>query len=81
MEEIKTLLKDVIIQLSKLQQTNEEIKDRVGGSKVEVSSEKTKEMQDLIKKYEAEIKAMHTSEENNKEILTTLRQQTQLLSK
>lgn len=53
MEEIKTLLKDVIIQLSKLQQTNEEIKDRVGGSKVEVSSEKTKEMQDLIKKYEA----------------------------
>jgi flagellar basal body rod protein FlgF len=53
----------------------------VGGSKVEGSSEKMKEMQDLIKKYETEIKSMHTSEENNKEILTTLRQQTQLLSK
>jgi cell division septum initiation protein DivIVA len=29
MDEIKALIKDVIIQLNKLQQTNEEIKDKV----------------------------------------------------
>jgi HPt (histidine-containing phosphotransfer) domain-containing protein len=75
----------VIVQVNKLQQTNEEIKDRARTMSVGMGQgetpEKMRELQDLIKKYEAELKSKATSEENNREILNTLRQQTQLLSK
>lgn len=79
--EVKALLSDVIMNMNKLQQSNEEIKDRVKGIGVSEAPEKIREMHELIKKYENELKAKETSEENNKDILQTLRQQTQLLSK
>ena len=51
--EIKTLIGDVMMQINKLQQSNEEIKDRarsIGGGE---PPEKIKEMQELIKRYES----------------------------
>lgn len=74
---MKSLIKEVMAKLGKVQQTNEEVRDRakaMGGGE-------SKELQEQLRKAEAEIKALRASDDNYKEILTTLRQQTELLSK
>lgn len=61
LQEAKTLLSDVIMNISKLQQSNEEIKDRVRSMGVVENPDKVRELQDLIKKYEQELKSKNTS--------------------
>ena len=75
--EIKTVIKEILGKLGKIQLTNEEVRDRaktLGGGE-------SKELQEQIREYEAELKTLRMSEENHKEILTTLRQQTELLNR
>jgi len=52
-----------MVHISKLQQTNEEIKDRarsLGGGGSE-GNEKLKELQELVRKYETELKSKNAS--------------------
>ncbi len=61
LQEVKTLLSDVIMNISKLQQSNEEIKDRVRSMGAAETPEKIRELHDLIKKYEQELKSKSAS--------------------
>lgn len=69
-------MKDAIAKLSKIQMMNEEIKDRAKSITSGEPPEKIKELHEQIKKYETEVKSLRASDDNYKEILATLKQQT-----
>lgn len=84
LEEIKGLIKEVQAQLGKVQQTTEEVRERakaLGGGESREAQEQLRKAEEQLRKAEAEVKALRASDDNYKEILTTLRQQTELLSR
>ena len=81
LEEIKQLLQDVQVRINKVEQSNEEVKARAKGMPGEGNDklmQQLKEAHDLNRRYETDLKALKASEENSKEILITLRHQTEL---
>ena len=67
--------------LDRIVNTNKEINDRVKSLGSGETPEKVKEMQELQKRYEIQIKNLQMNQQNERQMANTMKQQVQLLSK
>ena len=80
-EEMRAQVEQVHRKLDRIVNTNKEINDRVKSLGSGETPEKVKEMQELQKRYEIQIKNLQMNQQNERQMANTMKQQVQLLSK